>query len=418
MILRIFLRELKSQKLRMTLTILAIVWGTLSITILLAFGDGLRNQLMISKKGLGDGILLISGGQTEKAYKGLPIGRGIGLRMDVLDYIRQQMPELKAVGGEFITWGQQVSFGSNSFNKKINGVTPEYEYMRSMYPRQGGRFINKLDMDRNRRVVFLGNELADELFGVPGSPACVDPIGKEIFISNVPFTVIGVMQEKQQMGMYSGPDWDAAVMPITTFKTMYTNYRYLNKVVVQLKDVNQSESVKDRLYEELGSKYQFDPTDRRALYIWDVIHGTKVLNNSLIGMEVFFGIIGALTLLVAGVGVANIMYVAVRERTAEIGVKMAMGAKRIHVMTQFILEALMIAGLGGTLGLAVSFGIVKAVNSIPRTSMAMQWLGEPRISMTIALVTISVLAVIGLVSGFFPARKAASVNPVESLRYE
>jgi putative ABC transport system permease protein len=138
----------------------------------------------------------------------------------------------------------------------------------------------------------------------------------------------------------------------------------------------------------------------------------------MIGMQIFFGIIGGLTLLVAGVGVANIMYVAVRERTAEIGVKMAMGAKRGHVMTQFMLEAILIAAIGGGLGLLFSFTIAGVLGAIPMDSEAMQWLGKPTISIPIALTTIAVLTLIGLFSGFFPARKAASVNPVESLRYE
>jgi len=139
----------------------------------------------------------------------------------------------------------------------------------------------------------------------------------------------------------------------------------------------------------------------------------------MVGMQIFFGIIGGLTLLVAGVGVANIMYVAVKERTAEIGVKMAMGAKRAQIMIQFMLEAILIAFLGGALGLLASFAIAGALGAIPSEGNdAIQWLGKPTISIPIAMITISVLALIGLISGYFPARKAASVDPVESLRYE
>jgi putative ABC transport system permease protein len=417
LILRLFFRELKSQKLRMALTILAIVWGTLSITMLLAFGEGLKNQLAINRKGLGDGIMILWGGQTEQPYRGLPRGRPIRFRPDAIEYIREQIPELEAVGGEFITWGREITYGDKTLSEKINGVLPEYEFMRSLYAQAGGRFLNKLDVERKRRVVFLGNELAEDLFGAPNSPGYEDPIGKIITISDVPFTVIGIMQRKQQMGMYSGPDWSTAFIPLTTFGAMYSR-RTLNNLVLKPRNVDQAGIIKDRLYQILSSKYQFHPDDSRALSIWDVIETAEVMRKVMLGMQIFFGIIGGLTLIVAGVGVANIMYVAVRERTAEIGVKMAMGAKRAHVMTQFMLEAVTISFLGGGLGLLASFTIAGVLAVAPLEGEAMEWLGKPTISVTIAMTTISVLALIGLASGYFPARRAASVNPVESLRYE
>ncbi len=417
LIVKLFLRELKSQKLRMLLTILAIVWGTLSITVLLAFGEGFKNQLAKNQKGLGDGILIVWGGQTEKPYKGLPRGRRIFFRTDVIDFIRKQIPELEAVGGEFIRWGREITYGEKSISVKVNGVIPEYEQMRTLYPERGGRFINKLDMEGKRRVVFIGSELSEDLFEEPDSPGHVDPVGEVIHINDIPFTVIGVMQNKLQMGMYSGPDVNTAFIPLTTFESMY-NHRYLNNLVMQPRDINRVEYVEDRLYTVLSGKYQFDPEDRRALSIWDVIENVKTMSKVMIGMQIFFGIIGGLTLLVAGVGVANIMYVAVRERTAEIGVKMAMGAKRGQVMTQFMLEAGLIASIGGGVGLVLSFAVAAILGAIPVEGEALEWLGKPTISIPIALTTIAVLALIGLVSGFFPARKAASVNPVESLRYE
>lgn len=417
LIVRLFIRELRSQKLRMSLTILAIIWGTLSITMLLAFGEGLKNQLDINRKGLGDGILIVWGGQTEKIYKGLPRGRNVRFRTDVVDFIKKQIPEIEAVGGEFITWGREIAYKNKTISEKVNGVPPEYEFMRSLYAQKGGRFINRLDMEGKRRVVFLGNELCDDLFGEPGSPGYEDPIGKQITINDVQFTVIGIMQKKLQMGMYSGPDWNTAFIPLTTFQGMY-NRQILSNLVMKPRDIDQASYVEDRLYETLSGKYQFDPEDRRALSVWDVIEDADIMRKVMIGMQIFFGIIGGLTLLVAGVGVANIMYVAVRERTAEIGVKMAMGAKRGHVMTQFMLEAILIAGIGGSVGLLASFTIAGVLGAMPMDSEAMQWLGKPTISLTIAFTTIIVLALIGLVSGFFPARKAASVNPVESLRYE
>ena len=417
LILRLFFRELRGQKMRMSLTILAIIWGTLSITMLLAFGEGLKRQLEKNGKGLGDGILIVWGGQTEKPYRGLPRGRPIRFRSDIIEYIREQIPELEAVGGEFMAWGKEITYKDKTLSEKVNGVLPEYEFMRSLYPAPGGRFLNKLDLERKRRVVFIGNELRDDLFGEPGSPGYTEPVGETITISDIQFTVIGVMQKKQQMGMYSGPDWNTAFIPITTFETMY-NRRTLSNLVLKPRDVSQAGFIEDRLYQIMSSKYQFDPEDKRALSVWDVIENAETMRKVMIGMQIFFGIIGGLTLIVAGVGVANIMYVAVRERTAEIGVKMAMGAKRGQVMTQFMLEALLISAIGGGLGLFISFAIAGAFGAMPAQGEAMEWLGKPTISVPIAMTTISVLTMIGLISGYFPARKAASVNPVESLRYE
>ncbi len=410
-----FWRELKAQKKRMFLTILAIVWGTMSITMLLAFGDGLRTQLSKNQKGLGEGIMIIWGGQTSIPYKGLPRGRPIRFEREIVDFLKQRIPEIKQMGGEYTRWGVTVANKNKMFNRMVNGVYPEYETMRTMYPQRGGRFINDLDMKLKRRVVFLGYELAGDLFGEK-TPA-EEIVGQTVEINRIKFTVIGVMIEKMQMGMYSGPDWDRAVIPATTFEGIW-GHRYLNNLVIQPEDLDKTEWMEKRIIQVLSEKYKFDPADESTVNVWNFVENVKSFANVMLGIQIFFGMIGGLTLLVAGVGVANIMYVAVKERTTEIGIKMALGAKRFQVMSQFMLEALLIAGLGGIIGILASFGITKLLGSFEFQNQALQWLGKPTISLTIALVTAVILGLIGLVSGFFPSRKAASVNPVESLRYE
>jgi putative ABC transport system permease protein len=410
-----FWRELKAQKKRMFLTILAIVWGTMSITMLLAFGDGLRTQLSKNQRGLGEGIMIIWGGQTSIPYKGLPRGRPIRFEREIVDFLKQRIPEISQMGGEYNRWGVTVANKNKMFNRMVNGVYPEYETMRSMYPQRGGRFINDLDMKLKRRVVFLGYELAGELFGEK-TPA-EEIVGQTIEINRIKFTVIGVMIEKMQMGMYSGPDWNRAVIPATTFEGIW-GHRYLNNLVIQPEDLDKTEWMEKRIIQVLSEKYKFDAGDESTVHVWNFVENVKSFANVMLGIQIFFGMIGGLTLLVAGVGVANIMYVAVKERTTEIGIKMALGAKRFQVMSQFMLEALLIAGLGGLIGILTSFGITKLLSSFEFENQALQWLGKPTISLTIALVTAIILGLIGLVSGFFPSRKAASVNPVESLRYE
>jgi putative ABC transport system permease protein len=149
-----------------------------------------------------------------------------------------------------------------------------------------------------------------------------------------------------------------------------------------------------------------------------VIEGQKIFGKVFLGFQIFLGLIGGMTLLIAGVGVANIMYVAVKERTREIGIKMALGAKRFHIMSQFLLESLLIAVLGGALGVILSVIIIKIWGAIPVKADWMQWLGKPIFSLQVAVITAVILGTIGILSGIFPSRKAASVNPVESLRYE
>jgi putative ABC transport system permease protein len=168
----------------------------------------------------------------------------------------------------------------------------------------------------------------------------------------------------------------------------------------------------------LGRKYKFDPEDIRALQMWDFVEDAKLVNQIGIGIQVFLGLVGAFTLLIAGVGVANIMYVVVRERTREIGIKLAVGARKPHIMGQFIFEAMLIAFVGGGLGLLFSGLVVAATNAIPSDNEAMAYIANPILSWPIALICVSILVMIGLAAGVLPARRAANVDPVESLRYE
>jgi putative ABC transport system permease protein len=217
--------------------------------------------------------------------------------------------------------------------------------------------------------------------------------------------------------MNNGPDARRAIIPYSSFRTMYGN-QYVNSIVLRPRDPAQQAAVKAEVYRVLGRKYKFDPADERALGIWDFIEGEKINRKISLGVSIFLGAVGLLTLLIAGVGVANIMYVVVKERTREIGIKMAVGARRRYILSQFVFEALLISSIGGAAGILFSWGAVSAVRLIPADSGPMQFLGRPVLSGGIVLLTTGTLALIGLLAGLFPARRAASVDPVESLRYE
>lgn len=408
---RLFTREMRYQKKRIWLTISGIAWGTLSIILLLSFGEGLKRQMAKANKGLGVNIVIMYGGQTTKTYQGLPKGRNIRFTDEDIELLRSKIPQITRISGEYDLYGASLTYNETTITERVTGVLPEFEEMRTHYAAQGGRFINAIDIEQRRRVIFLGNNLKDRLFGSE------EAVGKTITMNSLPFTVVGVMQEKMQMSMYGGPDENKGTVPSSTLKAL-EGRTHLSRIVYQVNNLEYAETVKQQIYEILGRKYRFDPTDERALGLWDTIEQTQVAGNMLIGIQLFLGLIGALTLLIASVGVANIMYVSVKERTQEIGIKRALGAKRRHIKQQFILEALMIAVVGGIIGGVVSLLIVQTLQGIPVSEGPLELLGKPTFSWPIALSTATILGVVGLAAGFFPARRAAKVDPIESLRYE
>jgi len=405
------MRDFRKQKKRMTLTILAIAWGTISIMLLLAFGEGLRLQMSKNQRGLGEGIVILWGGQTSIPFEGLGRGRQIRFMEDDVSYMQKRMPELRHVAGEYSRWGVNLRYKDKIFGQNVVGVYPCYEDIRTHYPQAGGRFINDLDMQQKRRVIFLGDKLKTKLFGDE------DAVGKQVLMNSIPFTVIGVMEEKMQMSMYSGPDKEKASIPATTFSAIFGD-QYFNLIIYQPKEFDNMKGIEKRLFEIMGAKHKFDPEDKQAISVWDVAANEKEFNNIMIGLQMFLGIVGGMSLLIAGVGVANIMYVSIKERTREIGIKMAIGAKRKYILGQFLVEAFSITGVGGFFGMSLSYILTETFKRIPIQSDVLSFMGRPTVSLEIGLIVIFVLGVIGFLSGIFPAMKASSVNPVESLRYE
>jgi len=408
---RLFYRELRRQRKRMTLTIVALAWGTFSIVILLAFGEGLNRQMSKAFHGLGQGICIVGGGQTSKPYRGLGKGRSIFLKLEDLDLLKERVAGIELISPENDRTINTLTYGRKSITKRVIGVAPAFEELRTYYPERQSRFLNETDVEGKRRVIFLGAKIREALFGTG------EGVGKTILVNAVPFLVVGIMQDKMQNSMYNGPDVEKAAIPYTTYLAIFGD-KYLSRLIYKPMDLTRSEMVKDNVVRVLARKYKFDPEDKQAVDFWDTIEQEKTTNKIFLGIKIFMGVIGGLTLIVAGVGVANIMYVSARKRTKEIGIKMALGAKKRYILAQFITEALMIAFVGGAAGILLSVAAVEGVNAMALKGDVADILAHPAISPDIMVATALILSLIGFLAGFFPARRAASLNPVEALRYE
>lgn len=404
--LRQFLRDVRAQKLRLFLTVFGIVWGTAAVTLLLAFGQGLHKQVQVSQKGLGDAIVIAWPARTSKTWEGLPRGRRITLTDEDIGALRAEVPEIDRLSEEYSREGVRIAFGRKTLAAEVSGANAEWGEMRSMIPQEGGRFLNDLDLAERRRVVFVGDQLKIDLFGEG-----TDAVGKMVQVDGVPFTVVGVLKSKEQDSSYSGRDKDKAIVPASTFKALY-GAREIENFIFQVLDPQKVEGVKKRVIAAAAARHRFDPTDEEAIQMWDTTEGTKFIDTFFVAFRSFLGIVGALTLVVGGIGVSNIMNVAVEERTKEIGVKMALGARRRYVIGQFLTETLAITMVGGFAGFLVSWGICAV---FPKLGLK-EYVGDPVISAQVALITTAILGTIGLLAGYFPARTAANLRPVEALK--
>ena len=405
------IRQLKDDRVRITLTLFGIVWGTVSITVLSALGESVHRALLKGEKGLGDGLVRVAGGVTSRAYGGFPKGRWIGFFPRDGHFIRDKVPEAELACTEFGTTNREIAWGKRTMNVQIVGVEPVFRDLRSCFPQDGGRFINELDMRERRRVVFLGTKFKEKLFG--RTPA----VGKTVRIMNIPFTVIGVMRPKLQLSSYYLMDRYLIFIPATTFESLI-GWRYVSGILYKPKNSAAAETTKATIKTFLATRHGYDPNDPGMLNIFDTREIAEMLNDMGIGMRVFMFVIGALTLIVAGVGVANIMFVLVQDSTRQIGIKMAVGAKPVHILRQYLLEGFALVLAGGVLGLLFSWFVLLLLRQIPIEEEGLAYLGRPELSLTTSLIVSSVLTLIALVAGFFPARRAASVDPVEALRYE
>lgn len=401
--LRQMLQDVRHQKMRTLLTLLGITWGTVSVSLLVSFGEALQARIVKNQKGLGENIVIAWPSRTSIPYQGLGKGRRLRVTEEDIEALRREVPQASFSG--------EYSRDTSAFRKErvrlspeMSATSPVFAVMRNIVPAGGGRYVNDLDVDRRRRVVFLGDELKEDLFGED------DAVGKTVMVDNVPFLVIGVMAAKAQDSSYGGRDKDKAFIPESTYRGLFSE-RYVDNFIFQVKEESDVEPVTARVYEVLGRRLKFDPKDEEALGMWDTTEADKFFRVFFGTFRAFLAIIGSFTLIVGGIGVSNIMYVVVEERTREIGVKLAVGARPRYILGQFLVETLTLTTVGGVLGFAITLGVIAVF-----PAQLDEYVGTPSASPIVILTTTALLGLIGLVAGYFPARRASLLDPVVALK--
>jgi putative ABC transport system permease protein len=407
-------QALRRNPTRSFLTMLGIVWGIVTVALLIAYGNGFRSILVTGFEAFGKSAVIVWPGQTSEQAGGERAGKSVKFEKEDVEAIRQEASLVKSACLESMR-RLAVSYNDTMVNGTVRGVCPEYGDIRHEIP-SDGRWISPEDYQERRRVVFLGGKVRRQLFS--GRPA----VGETILINGVRFTVIGTMDTKLQLSNYFSSDDQSIFIPYTAAGEIW-NTRYANVIVFAPIMPQFEQQAIQQVRAAMGKRQGFSPTDKRALQIFGRQQFRPVIDGITIGLQVLLLFIGVLTLGIGGIGVMNIMLVSVNERIREIGLRMALGARRRHIRTQFLLEALVLTVAGGVIGIALAYLIAMAVGPLPLLGSLFEddsGRGDIRLRIDFLTVAIStgVLLVTGVFSGLLPAIRAARLDPTEALRYE
>jgi putative ABC transport system permease protein len=406
------LRTLWSHKLRTFLTMFGIAWGIISITLMVAAGEGLRVGQQRQQETFAKDLMIIFGGRTSLQAGGLRAGRAMTWQSTDVQPVQEEATACRYVLPELERSGLPVHSLYNNASPTVTGSYPPFAEIRSISI-QAGRFYDWGDEQEVRHVAFLGSNIKKQLFSTRRA------LGETIFINDVPFTVIGVMAAKDQNSSYDGWDVDKIFVP---FSAVAQNFpakppalpTAVDHLLVVPKSLPEHETCKWQVKRALGRLHNFDPHDKEAASIWDTVEESKAFNKLMDAMKYFLGAIGITTLLLGGIGVMNVMLVAVRERTREIGVRKAVGASSRAILQQFFVETLIIVFLSGGAGMGIAYGLCALVNLIRMppffAGMLPTWQA--------GTISFAVLGTVAVLSALYPATRAAQVDPIEALRFE
>jgi len=416
MVLRDLIRDvfhtLWAHKLRTALTMFGIAWGVISIVLMVAAGEGLREGQAKVAQNFGRDVMIIFAGRTSLQAGGARAGRRIEFLDTDLDQLARESPDCQWVLPEVGQSNVRLHSNYNASAQPIAGSWPPFADVRSVDVGEG-RFYNWDDVNEGRRVAFLGTEVRKQLF------AGRNAIGENVYLDDIPYKVIGVMKAKDQDSSYDGFDVNKIFIPYTAIHNDFPNKppakpHGLDRLLVTPKSVGLHTACKNEIIASLAQVYNFDRHDTEAANVWDTIEEAQAFEAMTNGMKAFLGAVGFTTLFLGGLGVMNVMLVAVRERTREIGVRKAVGAQSRSIMMQFFVETIIVVLVSGGLGMAISFGFCALFNLMPMP----QYFAGLQPTWQSAVLSIALLGTVAVLAAMYPARQAARIDPIEALRYE